>query len=182
LNLILVRMCGAHAPPFLVQSNVVSVVYFCWWWLAGWIFWHWFTHVRNRRPYLVLCLAQFPVPLQLLPDYYCVSSHLGLCCAICIHSVYTQEATRGSVTARIFLHSKKGIMSVDTRSILQSTVETICRLWGLPSLLSNGYRGLFTLRVKRPGREADHSPPSSAGINNGGTIPPLPHTSSWHGA
>jgi hypothetical protein len=29
-----------------------------------------------------------------------------------------------------------------------------------------------------PGREADHSPPSSAEVKNGGAIPPLPHTSS----
>jgi hypothetical protein len=36
------------------------------------------------------------------------------------------------------------------------------RLWGPPSLLSNGYRGFFSLEVKWPGREADHSPPSSA--------------------
>jgi hypothetical protein len=27
--------------------------------------------------------------------------------------------------------------------------------------------------VKRPGREADHSPPSSAQVKNGGAIPPL---------
>jgi hypothetical protein len=30
--------------------------------------------------------------------------------------------------------------------------------------------------------EADHSSPSSAEVKNGGTIPPLPHTSSWRGA
>jgi hypothetical protein len=32
--------------------------------------------------------------------------------------------------------------------------------------------------VKQSGREADHSPPSSAEVKNGGAIPPLPHTSS----
>jgi hypothetical protein len=32
--------------------------------------------------------------------------------------------------------------------------------------------------VKRPGREADHSPPSSGGVRNSGAIPPYPHTSS----
>jgi hypothetical protein len=32
------------------------------------------------------------------------------------------------------------------------------------------------------GRVADHSPPSSAEVKNGGAIPPLPHMSSWHSA
>jgi hypothetical protein len=32
-------------------------------------------------------------------------------------------------------------------------------------------------RVKRSGREADHSPPSSAEVKSVGAIPPLPHTS-----
>jgi hypothetical protein len=31
-------------------------------------------------------------------------------------------------------------------------------------------------------READHSPPSSAEVKKGGSIPPLPHTSSWRSA
>jgi hypothetical protein len=35
--------------------------------------------------------------------------------------------------------------------------------------------------VKRPGREADRSPPSSAEVKNGGSMPPLPHTPSWRG-
>jgi hypothetical protein len=36
--------------------------------------------------------------------------------------------------------------------------------------------------VKRPGREADHSSPSSAEVKNVGATPPLSHTSSWHRA
>jgi hypothetical protein len=35
--------------------------------------------------------------------------------------------------------------------------------------------GALFLGVKRPGHEGDHSPPSSAEVN-GGTIPPLLHT------
>jgi hypothetical protein len=37
------------------------------------------------------------------------------------------------------------------------------RLWSPPNLLSKGYRELLP-GVKRPGREADHSPPASAEV------------------
>jgi hypothetical protein len=37
------------------------------------------------------------------------------------------------------------------------------RLWGPPNLLYNGYWGLFPM-IKRPGREADHSPSTSAEV------------------
>jgi hypothetical protein len=36
--------------------------------------------------------------------------------------------------------------------------------------------------VKRPGFEADHSPPASAEVKDGGAIPPLSHMSSWYDA
>jgi hypothetical protein len=54
--------------------------------------------------------------------------------------------------------------------------QRLDRLWGPPSLLCSGYRG-----VKRPKSEADHSHASSAEVKNDGAIPPLHHTSSWHG-
>jgi hypothetical protein len=41
--------------------------------------------------------------------------------------------------------------------------------------------GALLLGVMRPDREADHSPPSSSEVQNDGAVPPLPHTSSWHG-
>jgi hypothetical protein len=56
------------------------------------------------------------------------------------------------------------------------------RLRGPPSFQSNGYRGLFPPGVKRPGCKANHLPPSSVDVKNGGAIPPLPHASSWRGA
>jgi hypothetical protein len=37
-------------------------------------------------------------------------------------------------------------------------------------------------RVKRPGLEAYHYPPSSAEIKNNDTIPPLPHMFPWNSA
>jgi hypothetical protein len=36
--------------------------------------------------------------------------------------------------------------------------------------------------VKTPGREADHSPPSSVEVKNGGAIPPFLLMPSWHSA
>jgi hypothetical protein len=36
--------------------------------------------------------------------------------------------------------------------------------------------------VKRQGREADHSPPSSTEVKKYGAIPPLPRMPSWHSA
>jgi hypothetical protein len=38
------------------------------------------------------------------------------------------------------------------------------RLWGLPSLISNGFRGAISPRVKRPGRESNYSPPNSVEV------------------
>jgi hypothetical protein len=40
--------------------------------------------------------------------------------------------------------------------------------------------GPLSQGVKQQGREADHSPPFSAEIKNGGAILALPHMSSWH--
>jgi hypothetical protein len=48
-------------------------------------------------------------------------------------------------------------------------------LWGLPSLVSNGYRGYFAGSKARPGRDADHPLPSSAGtrMSRGYKLSPL---------
>jgi hypothetical protein len=47
-----------------------------------------------------------------------------------------------------------------------------------PTSYPMGIGGSFP-EVKRLGREADHSPPSSAVVKKAGTIPPLSHTSLW---
>ena len=47
------------------------------------------------------------------------------------------------------------------------------RIWSLSSLLFNGYRRSFP-EVKRPGREMDYPPQSSAEVKISGTVPLLP--------
>jgi hypothetical protein len=42
--------------------------------------------------------------------------------------------------------------------------------------------GAVSSGVKRPCREADHLPPSSAEAKNYGAKPPFPNTSSWNNA
>jgi hypothetical protein len=56
--------------------------------------------------------------------------------------------------------------------ILFSSPQRPNRLWGPMNFLSNGYPGRHSRKKKRPRREADHLPPSSAGVKNGGAIPP----------
>jgi hypothetical protein len=41
---------------------------------------------------------------------------------------------------------------------------------------------MFSLRAKRPEREADHPLPSSAKVKNDAATPPFPHASSWRDA
>jgi hypothetical protein len=60
------------------------------------------------------------------------------------------------------------LFSTASRPTLGPTNPPI--LW-VPEAISAG--------IKRPGREADHLPPSSAEVDDGVAIPPLPRMSSW---
>jgi hypothetical protein len=46
-------------------------------------------------------------------------------------------------------------------------------------ILTVAVPGAVSVGVKREGLEAEHSPPSSAEVRNGGAIPPLLHTFLW---
>jgi hypothetical protein len=68
-------------------------------------------------------------------------------------------------------HGKISLFSIASRPALESTQPPI--QW-VP--------GAIPTELKRLGLEADHSPPSSAEVKNGGSIPPLHHITSWHSA
>ena len=51
-------------------------------------------------------------------------------------------------------------------------------LWGPPSLLCNG-NGIFSLRLKWLGHEADHLAPSSVEVKNEWSYNSIPHMPSW---
>jgi hypothetical protein len=57
-----------------------------------------------------------------------------------------------------------------SRAFMPALEPTQPPIQWVPITLSRG--------LKRPGREADHSPPPNAEFKNGGVIPPLPYTSS----
>jgi len=43
------------------------------------------------------------------------------------------------------------------------------RLWGPPRLVFNWFQRFFSLGAKLPGRDADHSPQSTAKVKNSGS-------------
>jgi hypothetical protein len=53
---------------------------------------------------------------------------------------------------------------VPVKSRICSSPRRPDRLWGPPSLLSNWVPGVLSPGVKRQGRDADHSPPTSADV------------------
>jgi hypothetical protein len=74
------------------------------------------------------------------------------------------------------MHSHGVEVQVPVEAVFVSSSCRPDRFWGPPSLLSNGIPGAPSQGIERLGREADHSPPTSAEVTN---IHPLPHTSSW---
>jgi hypothetical protein len=78
-----------------------------------------------------------------------------------------------------------GLLGFDSRRGLGIFLFTIASRYALgPTQPPNQWvPGALSLGVKRPGREADRSPPSSAEVKElSGAIPPLPNTHTWCGA
>jgi hypothetical protein len=97
---------------------------------------------------------------------YNVALHVELCNNM-LNFVKTLSVVRGSILCR----GKIFLFSIAPRLVLRPIQLSVQRI---PEAISPG--------VKQQGREAEHSSPSGAEVNNGGAISSLPHTPSWHGA
>jgi hypothetical protein len=94
-------------------------------------------------------------------------------------TLYTLVRSVGIATG----YMVEGLGSIHGRcKIFLSALQRPHGLCGPYNLQPNGYRGLFSLGVKRPRNEAELLPPFSTEVKNGGAIPPLPNMSGWNSA
>jgi hypothetical protein len=94
---------------------------------------------------------------------------------------YLQTGSRDSsagIATRLALDTGIGVQfQAEVRDFFFSITFTPA-----PGLIQSAIQwapGAVSPEVKRQGREAEHSPPSSVEVKNGGAIPRLPHISSW---
>jgi hypothetical protein len=74
-------------------------------------------------------------------------------------------------TRHVEFCGRRGYIGVDFLPIRTRFFSSSKRpdwFWGPPNHLSSGYKEGISSGVKRPGREADHSPPSSAEVKEDG--------------
>jgi hypothetical protein len=101
-----------------------------------------------------------------------------------LHSAYTSLLVMFRFVLYIdrrWLIEKPGFDSQGRQKIIQYS-KASKPLFGPTQIPVQWVLGALSLRVKWMEHEADHSPSSSVEIKNGGSIPPFPHTSSWHRA
>jgi hypothetical protein len=88
-----------------------------------------------------------------------------MCAVLIMDSYHISNKSRDSAVAIATGYGldDRGVgIRFPVRSRIFSHPRRPTRLCGPPNLLSDGYRELFPRAVKRPGCEADHSPPASA--------------------
>jgi hypothetical protein len=97
--------------------------------------------------------------------FQCIWATTGVKIAQSVNELWAGRLGFYSLQCKIFL------FSTVSRPTLGPTQPPIQWVWWS-----------LSLGIKRQGREADHSPPSSAEVKKGGATLPLPHMSSWHSA
>jgi hypothetical protein len=85
-------------------------------------------------------------------------------CYLQLRSVSGQLIQLIDIATGYGLDDRRVGVRVPVESRIFSSPNRLGRLWGLPSILRNEYKGLFPRGVKWPGPEADHSSPTNAEI------------------
>jgi len=134
-----------------------------------------FHLVRQRRKTRhynarLIPVALFRITVQILPTD--ASDLRNACTPGAVIAQYSNQST-GLTSETSRFDSQQGqeifLFSKESRPSLRPTLPPAQRI---PEVLSS--------KVKRPGREADHSPPSSAEVKNEWSCNPFPYTPSWH--
>jgi hypothetical protein len=72
------------------------------------------------------------------------------------------------------LNDREVGVRVTVGSRIFTSPNRLGRLWGPPQFLPNWYRGPLSPVVKQPGRESDHSSPTTAKVNKTWIYTPIP--------
>jgi hypothetical protein len=110
-------------------------------------------------------VARFTEYKNILPFHTFMSIHCPFHYACPLFKIISYDHQLGAGIATVYGMDDRGVgVRVPLRSRIFFSPRRPYGTWGPPSFLSNGYRGFFLPEVKRPGREADHSPPNSAEV------------------
>jgi hypothetical protein len=99
-----------------------------------------------------------------------------------VHFVSTAKQNPSMSVAAIYIRSRDSVVGTATGYGLDDRGVGVRVPVGSTQHPIQWVPGVLSLRVKRPGREAHHSPPACAEITKYGSIHPLPHTPSWRSA
>jgi hypothetical protein len=106
-------------------------------------------------------LANLWVASLIIHDHFILKSYW-------IHYSYVRlpfgQDNSVGITTGYGLDDRGVVVWVPVGSRIFSSSRRPDRFWGPGNLLSNGVSGDLSWEVKRPGREADHSPPASAEV------------------
>jgi hypothetical protein len=164
---------GPSGTLWYCLSNSKEVCKF--WILRSLGMWHyavWCTDVNVLKEPSVPIFAGEEWPWDLYTKLHGVTSHQTLIVAIAVRtnilwdsSLQWQDKRGQPRNWGLIPGWGKGFFSIPMRSE---------RFWDPPSLLSNGYMGLFPQRIRRPKSEAVHWIPVNADIKNSWSYTPFP--------
>jgi hypothetical protein len=114
-------------------------------------------HVRKHGPMCNLVRRMIILALYKCYDFHKPNFYY------CLILTMSRESAVGIATCYGLEKREVGVR-VPVGTIIFSSLCRSDWFWGPPNLLSYGYWGLFPSGVKRPGREADDSPQTSAEV------------------